>query len=93
MLGPVRRADAEPALTVLAIGGSGGSKPSYLGQALVCERMTALSVAYFARPGLPARLGDIPLGYFFAALESREMHSLPSRHSLLSLACRDEASG
>jgi hypothetical protein len=53
--------------------------------------MTALSVAYFARPDLPAQLGDIPLEYFFAALESREMHSLPSQHSLASLACRDEA--
>ncbi len=78
-------------MTVLVIGGSGGSKPSYLGRALACERMTALSVAYFARPDLPAQFGDIPLEYFFATLESREMHSLPSLRSSPSLACRDEA--
>ena len=64
-----------------------------IGQALACERMTVLLVAYFARPDLPAYLGDIRLEYFFAVLESREMHSLPSQHSLLSQACRDEASG
>jgi len=90
---PCPPADAEPAVTVLVIGGAGGSKPSYLGQALACERMTVLLVAYFARPDLPAYLGDIRLEYFFAVLESREMHSLPSQHSLLSQACRDEASG
>jgi hypothetical protein len=56
-------------VAVLVIGGSGGSKPSYLGQALACERMAALSVAYFARPELPAQLRDIPLEHFSAALE------------------------
>jgi dienelactone hydrolase len=54
---------------VLLIGGSGGSEPSYAGQALAGEGIAALSVAYFARPGLPAQLRGIPLQYFFSALE------------------------
>jgi dienelactone hydrolase len=62
-------ADAEPAAAVLVIGGSGGSEPAYIGQALAGEGMMALSVAYFGRPGLPAQLRDIPLEYFFAAVE------------------------
>ena len=54
---------------VLLIGGSGGSEPSYVGQALAAEGIAALSVAYFGRPGLPARLRDIPLEYFFSVLD------------------------
>ncbi len=54
---------------VLLIGGSGGSEPSYAGQALAAEGIAALSVAYFARPGLPAQLRGIRLEYFFSALE------------------------
>ena len=54
---------------VLLIGGSGGSEPSYAGQALAEEGIAALSVAYFAWPGLPAQLRGIPLEYFFSALE------------------------
>lgn len=58
-----------PPCGVLAIGGSGGSEPSYLGAALAAQGIAALSVAYFARPGLPGELRDIPLEYFFAALD------------------------
>ena len=54
---------------VLLIGGSGGSEPSYAGQALAGEGIAAMSVAYFTRPGLPGRLRGIRLEYFFSALE------------------------
>jgi dienelactone hydrolase len=59
----------EPVAAVLLIGGSGGSEPSYVGEALAAEGIAALSVAYFGRPGLPDQLRDIPLEYFFSALE------------------------
>jgi dienelactone hydrolase len=59
----------EPAAAVLLIGGSGGSEPSYAGEALAGEGIAALSVAYFARPGLPGHLRGISLEYFFSALE------------------------
>jgi dienelactone hydrolase len=62
-------AAAQPSAAVLVIGGSGGSEPSYVGQALAAEGFAALSVAYFARDGLPAQLRGIPLEYFFSALE------------------------
>ncbi len=52
----------------MLIGGSGGSEPSYVAELLASEGVTALSVAYFARPGLPAQLRDIPLEYFRGAL-------------------------
>jgi dienelactone hydrolase len=54
---------------VLLIGGSGGSEPSYVGQALADEGIATLSVAYFARPGLPGQLRRIHLEYFFSALQ------------------------
>jgi len=60
---------AEPCAAVLLIGGSGGSEPSYVGEALACEGVAALSVAYFGRPGLPGQLRGISLEYFFSALE------------------------
>jgi dienelactone hydrolase len=62
-------AAAEPAAAVLLIGGSGGSEPTYVGEALAGQGIAALSVAYFARPGLPGQLRGIPLEYFFAALQ------------------------
>jgi dienelactone hydrolase len=72
-----RPADAEPSAAVLVIGGSGGSEPSYVGEALAVEGVAALSVAYFARPGLPNELRGIPLEYFFSAVEFMQME-LPS---------------
>jgi dienelactone hydrolase len=60
---------AESSAAVLLIGGSGGSEPSYAGQALAAEGIAALSVAYFARPGLPGQLRGIRLEYFFSALK------------------------
>ncbi len=62
-------AEAAPIARVLVIGGSGGSEPSYVAEALAAEGFAALSVAYFARPGLPATLSRIPLEYFGSALE------------------------
>jgi dienelactone hydrolase len=60
---------AECSAAVLLIGGSGGSEPSYLGRALAGQGVASLSVAYFARPGLPGQLRGIRLEYFFSALE------------------------
>lgn len=54
---------------VLVIGGSGGSEPTYVAQALAGEGVAAMSVAYFARPGLPLELRDIPLEYFRHAID------------------------
>jgi dienelactone hydrolase len=62
-------AAAGPSAAVLVIGGSGGSEPSYVGQALAGEGLAALSVAYFARERLPAQLRGIRLEYFMSALE------------------------
>lgn len=62
-------ADVEPDVAVVLIGGSGGSEPSYVGEALAGEGVAALSVAYFARPGLPTYLRGISLEYFFSAIE------------------------
>jgi dienelactone hydrolase len=59
----------EAVAAVLVIGGSGGSEPSYVAEALAREGMTAMSVAYFARPGLPGQLRGIRLEYFAGALE------------------------
>jgi hypothetical protein len=60
---------AAPRAAVLLIGGSGGSEPSYVAEPLASAGIAALSVAYFARPGLPGELRDISLEYFFSALE------------------------
>ena len=57
-----------PCVGVLVIGGSGGSEPSYVGEALAWSGIGALSVAYFGRPGLPGQLRDIALEYFLDGL-------------------------
>lgn len=62
-------AETAPIAGVVVIGGSDGSEPSYVAEALAAEGFAALSVAYFARPGLPATLSRIPLEYFGSALE------------------------
>lgn len=58
-----------PRAAVLLIGGSGGSEPCYVAEPLARAGIAALSVAYFARSGLPGQLRDISLEYFFSALE------------------------
>ena len=60
---------ARPCAAVLLIGGSGGSEPFYVGDALAREGVAALSVAYFARLGLPDQLRAISFEYFFSPLE------------------------
>jgi dienelactone hydrolase len=69
---------AKSSAAVMLIGGSGGSEPSYVGQALAAEGVAALSVAYFARPGLPGHLRDIRLEYFFSALQILQDELSPS---------------
>ena len=66
-----------PCAGVLVIGGSGGSEPSYLGEALARAGIGALSVAYFGRPGLPGQLRDIALEYFLGSLGVLEQALAP----------------
>jgi pimeloyl-ACP methyl ester carboxylesterase len=68
---------AAPRAAVLLIGGSGGSEPSYVAEPLARAGVAALSLAYFARPGLPGQLRDISLEYFFSALEVLRDHLPP----------------
>jgi dienelactone hydrolase len=81
-------AAAEPSAAVLLIGGSGGSEPSYVGQALAREGVAALAVAYFARPGLPGQLRGIRLEYFFSALEilKNELYSSAAPIAVLGMS-------
>jgi dienelactone hydrolase len=72
---PVR---TRPKGAAVVIGGSGGSEPAYLGEALAQNDIAALSTAYFGRPGLPAQLRNIPLEYFRDALRLLR-EALPSR--------------
>jgi dienelactone hydrolase len=54
---------------VLIIGGSqGGLSSPLLAAALAGHGYPVLAIAYFAAPGLPASLSDIPLEYFARAL-------------------------
>lgn len=58
---------ARPA--VLEFGGSdGGLSGSLIGAALASAGYPTLDLAYFAEPGLPSTLRDIPLAYFARAL-------------------------
>ena len=61
---------ATPIAGVLVIGGSGGSEPTYVAEGLALEGFAALSIAYFARSGLPATLSRIDLEYFGRALHA-----------------------
>jgi dienelactone hydrolase len=53
---------------VMIIGGSQGGLSSTTLAAALAARYPALAIAYFAAPGLPASLSDIPLEYFARAL-------------------------
>ncbi len=57
-----------PAAGVVLIGGSGGGEPSLLAQSFAAEGIAALSVAYFARLGLPPELAGISLECFRTSL-------------------------
>ena len=59
--------DGAPA--VLVLGGSEGGQPYPLNGAVLAGRgHHVLELAYWDRPGLPARLADVPLEYFERAL-------------------------
>jgi hypothetical protein len=78
---------------VLLIGGSGGSEPLYVGEELASEGIAALSVAYFARPGLPDQLRGICLEYFVTALQilKDELASPCTRLAVLGISRGSEA--
>ncbi len=78
---------------MLLIGGSGGSEPSYVGEALAAEGIAALSAAYFARPRLPVELRGIDLEYFFSAVEllKAELRSLAVPIAVLGMSRGSEA--
>jgi dienelactone hydrolase len=64
---PAKQTGRHPA--VLAFGGSEGGEEEDLAAALLASKgYPAMSLAYFAEPGLPATLTDIPLDYFVKAL-------------------------
>jgi dienelactone hydrolase len=54
---------------VLVLGGSGGGIPSPRAEALAREGFAALALAYFGCEGRPEKLMEIPLEYFFGALD------------------------
>jgi dienelactone hydrolase len=64
---PARLAGRHPA--VLAFGGSeGGESQDLAAELLASHGYPTMSLAYFAEPGLPATLTDVPLEYFTKAL-------------------------
>jgi dienelactone hydrolase len=64
---PAQQAGRHPA--VLAFGGSeGGEDQDLLAALLASHGYPAMSLAYFAEPGLPGTLTDVPLDYFAKAL-------------------------
>lgn len=66
---PAPGAASRPA--VLLFGGSeGGESELYTAAVLASQGYPALAIAYFAEPGLPATLTDIPLEYFATAARS-----------------------
>ena len=64
-----RRPGSPRATTVLMLGGSaGGHGGAITGALLASHGFPTLSLGYFAEPGLPQHLQNIPLEYFQAAL-------------------------
>ncbi|GHJ46959.1 palmitoyl-CoA hydrolase [Catellatospora sp. TT07R-123] len=66
-------------VAVLAFGGSeGGNGEKYTAALLASHGVPALALAYFARPGLPGALRDVPLEYFDRAITRlHELSGLP----------------
>ncbi|MEY2570185.1 MAG: hypothetical protein QOE63_535 [Acidimicrobiaceae bacterium] len=60
--------DDRPHPAVIFLGGSEGGLIESFAAALAGEGFTALALAYFGMPGLPAQLSRIPLEYFGSAL-------------------------
>jgi dienelactone hydrolase len=63
---PTRSSPTAPA--VVLIGGSEGGEPIFQASALAAMGYPALALGYFAEPGLPKCLCDIPLEYFARAV-------------------------
>jgi dienelactone hydrolase len=57
-----------PHPTVIVLGGGGGEIDEYRGAMLASHGYAALNLAYFAQPGLPHSLVNIPLEYFENAI-------------------------
>jgi dienelactone hydrolase len=75
---------ARPA--VLLLGGSGGGLPDpEIAAALASHGYPVLGLAYFAEPGLPATLSNIPLEYFAKALQwlAAQSDVTPTRIAIL----------
>ncbi len=64
---PATPAAKQPAILLLG-GSEGGNSQVLLAQTFAARGIPALAVAYFAAPGLPKHLADIPLEYFQGAL-------------------------
>jgi dienelactone hydrolase len=64
-----------PSPGVLLLGGSEGGFPERDARALHAEGFAVLALAYFGLPTLPSGLVDIPLEYFFAAVDKIAAHS------------------
>jgi dienelactone hydrolase len=64
---PSKPAGKRPAVLVIS-GGEGGLSTSATAGALAARGYPSLALAYFAAPGLPPELGEIPLEYFGKAL-------------------------
>jgi acetyl esterase/lipase len=64
---PTKPTGKRPALLVIS-GGEGGLSTSATAGALAARGYPSLALAYFAEPGLPKELGEIPLEYFGKAL-------------------------
>jgi dienelactone hydrolase len=60
---------AAPAPGVLLLGGSEGGLHGKDAQILAAQGFTVLALAYFGAPGLPPGLIEVPLEYFFGALD------------------------
>jgi dienelactone hydrolase len=60
--------DEEPYAAVIVLGGGGGAIDEYWGAMLASHGYAALNLAYFAQPGLPRTLVNIPLEYFENAI-------------------------
>jgi dienelactone hydrolase len=70
---PPRAAEA-PAPGVLVLGGSEGGMREDTAALLASHGYAALALAYFAAPGLPAKLENIPLEYFETAMKWMAAH-------------------
>lgn len=66
LFAPARPRRGAPAVVV--IGGSEGGEPTLQASALAAAGYPALALGYFAEPGLPKCLCDIPLEYFARAV-------------------------